>query len=284
MAKKDSSTIKEKLYQIIFESHTKAGKAFDVFLLIIILLSVLTVALESVDDYRAALGVLFLKAEIVFTIFFTIEYFLRIYSTPKPWKYIFSFFGLVDLLAILPTYLAFFFTGAQALLIIRILRLLRVARIFKLTRFITEGEVLTRALRASLTKISVFIGAVLTIVVIVGAVMYLVEGPENGFTNIPISIYWTIVTLTTVGYGDIAPGTALGKSIASFVMIMGYGIIAVPTGIVSVELARSDQAAQAAQAHRVCPNCLKEGHRLEADYCYNCGYQIGGQDIDGPVI
>lgn len=271
MGQDNRETLKEKLYRIIFEAHTKAGKAFDVLLLIIILLSVLTVALETVDSYREAYGELFLKAEIVFTILFTIEYILRIYSTPKPLKYIFSFFGLVDLLAILPTYLAFFFTGAHALLIIRILRLLRVARIFKLTRFIVEGEVLTKALRASATKIMVFIGAVLTIVVIVGAVMFLVEGPENGFTSIPISIYWTIVTLTTVGYGDIVPLTALGKFIANFVMIMGYGIIAVPTGIVSVELARSDQAAQ---THRVCPNCHTEGHRMDADYCYNCGYKL----------
>lgn len=280
MARKEKSSLKEKIYSIIFESETKAGKAFDIFLLIIILLSVLVVALESVAEFKDNFRAYFLWAEITFTIFFTVEYFLRIYSTPKPFRYIFSFFGLVDLLAIVPTYLALIFSGAYALLIIRILRLLRIARIFKLTRFITEGQVLAGALRASLTKILVFIGTVLTIVVIVGAVMYLVEGPEHGFNNIPISIYWTIVTLTTVGYGDIAPGTALGKAIASFVMIMGYGIIAVPTGIVSVELAKGDQGAQ---ANKVCPNCLQEGHRKDADFCYNCGYRLNGREDHSPV-
>lgn len=281
MEKENRSKFKRVLYHIIFESETKAGKAFDVFLLAIILLSVLTVTLESVKELKADLGPLFFWAEITFTILFSIEYLLRIYSAPKPLKYIFSFFGLVDLLAIIPTYLTFLFSGAYALLIIRVLRLLRVARIFKLTRFITEGEVLTRALRASVTKILVFIGAVLSIVVIVGAVMYLVEGPENGFDNIPISIYWTIVTLTTVGYGDIAPGTALGKFLASFVMIMGYGIIAVPTGIVSVELAKNDKIPA---ANRVCTNCFTEGHRKNAAYCYNCGTSLVQSENAEPVV
>ncbi len=268
MKEKNRSKFRSALYHIIFEAETKGGRAFDIILLVIILLSVLTVTLESVKELRIDFAPLFFWAEVTFTILFTIEYLLRIYSAPRPLKYIFSFFGLVDLLAIIPTYLSFVFSGAYALLIIRVLRLLRVARIFKLTHFITEGEVLTRALRASVTKILVFIGAVMAIVVIVGAVMYLVEGPEHGFDNIPISIYWTIVTLTTVGYGDIAPGTALGKFLASFVMIMGYGIIAVPTGIVSVELARSDALPA---ANRVCTNCFTEGHRKNAVYCFNCG-------------
>jgi voltage-gated potassium channel len=203
---------------------------------------------------------------------FTIEYFLRIYSSPKPLKYMLSFFGVVDLISIIPTYMAAFVLGSQYFIVIRVLRLLRIARIFKLTQFINEGQVLTKALRASMVKILVFLGSVLTIVVIIGAVMYLVEGAESGFTSIPISIYWTIVTLTTVGYGDIAPITTLGQMIASVVMILGYGIIAVPTGIVSVELARSDRET----AHtRVCPNCHKEGHPVQANYCFNCGYPMG---------
>jgi len=271
MEKVNRSGFRRKLYHIIFESETRSGKIFDICLLVVILLSVLVVALESVNSFRAVFASTFFWAEVAFTILFTIEYILRIYSTPRPLKYIFSFFGIVDLLAIVPTYLTLLHSGAYALLIIRVLRLLRIARIFKLTRFITEGEVLTRALRASITKILVFLGAVSTVVVIVGAIMYLVEGPENGYDNIPVSIYWTIVTLTTVGYGDIVPHTTLGKLLSSFVMIMGYGIIAVPTGIVSVELARSDKAPV---ANRVCSNCFTEGHRPSAHYCYNCGASL----------
>jgi voltage-gated potassium channel len=281
MEQENKSKLRKKLYHIIFEAETVAGKTFDVVLLVAILLSVLIVTLESVQQLKASFGVIFFWAEIAFTLFFTVEYFLRIYSAPRPAKYIFSFFGLVDLLAIIPTYFSLFFSGAYALLIIRVLRLLRVARIFKLTRFISEGEVLSKALKASVTKILVFIGAVLSIVVIVGAIMYLVEGPENGFDNIPISIYWTIVTLTTVGYGDIAPGTALGKFLASIVMIMGYGIIAVPTGIVSVELAKSENLPP---ANRVCANCFKEGHRMDAAFCYNCGVSLITPENADPII
>ncbi|GAB3195678.1 voltage-gated potassium channel [Pontibacter aydingkolensis] len=269
-AKKHS--LRKKIYTIIFEAETPVGKFFDIALLILILSSVTVVTLESVVELRKNYLSVFLTLEWIFTIIFTIEYFLRIYSSPKPFKYIFSFFGLVDLLSIIPTYLSLFILGSQYFLVIRVLRLLRVARIFKLTRFINEGQVLSKALRASMAKILVFLGVVLTIVVIVGSMMYIIEGAKSGFTSIPISIYWTIVTLTTVGYGDIAPQSALGQVLASFIMIMGYGIIAVPTGIVSVELAKTEREALATT--KVCPNCHKEGHFNDANYCFNCGYSF----------
>lgn len=265
------NTFRGKIYKVIFEAETAEGKVFDVLLLIMILASVTVVSLESIVTLRKHYLGYFTALEWGFTILFTIEYLLRIYSTPKPIKYIFSFFGIVDLLSIIPTYLSLFVIGSQYLLVVRVLRLLRIARIFKLTRFINEGQVLTRALRASITKILVFIGTVLTIVVIVGSIMYIVEGSKSGFTSIPTSIYWTIVTLTTVGYGDIAPQTPLGQILASFIMIMGYGIIAVPTGIVSVEMARSDKEIAAT---RVCANCHKEGHAVDAKFCNNCGFRL----------
>ncbi|GAA4445184.1 ion transporter [Pontibacter saemangeumensis] len=265
-------TYRQKLYEIIFEAETVEGKVFDVVLLVLILSSVLVVTLESISELNQQYLPLFRFLEWSFTIIFTIEYLLRIYSTPRPLKYIFSFFGIVDLLSIIPTYLSLLVIGSQYLLVVRVLRLLRIARIFKLTRFINEGQVLSRALRASVTKIMVFLGVVLTVVVIVGSLMYIIEGAESGFTSIPISIYWTIVTLTTVGYGDIAPVTPLGQILASFIMVMGYGIIAVPTGIVSVEMARSDREIATT---RTCPNCHKEGHQLDANYCFNCGYEFG---------
>ncbi|RAU83309.1 ion transporter [Pontibacter arcticus] len=266
-----SKKLKQKIYTVIFEAETPSGRNFDIVLLVLILLSVLNVSLESMPSLNAAYYSWFRVAEWVFTIIFTVEYLLRIYSTPRPLRYIFSFFGIVDLLSILPSYLSLLITGTQFLLIIRILRLLRAARIFKLTRFINEGQVLTKALKASVAKILVFLGAVITVIVIVGSLMYIIEGPESGFTSIPISIYWAIVTLTTVGYGDIAPVTPLGQILASMVMIMGYGIIAVPTGIVSVELARSEKNAANT---RMCPNCHQEGHLPEAYFCFNCGYRI----------
>ncbi|MBC5991585.1 ion transporter [Pontibacter cellulosilyticus] len=265
-------SLRKKLYTIIFEAETPAGKWFDVVLLILILSSVIVVTLESVVELRREYLQLFLTLEWVFTIIFTVEYFLRIYSSPKPLNYIFSFFGIVDLLSIIPTYLSLFVLGTQYFLVIRVLRLLRIARIFKLTRFINEGEVLSKALRASMAKIMVFLGVVLMIVLIVGSLMYVIEGAQSGFTSIPKSIYWAIVTLTTVGYGDIAPSTTLGQILASFIMIMGYGIIAVPTGIVSVELAKSEKEALAST--KVCPNCHEEGHQSGAHYCFNCGYHF----------
>ncbi len=271
MVKPSNSSLKHKLYIIVFEAETKAGKAFDIILLFLILISVFTVCIETVPAIALPYRRYFKAIEWVFTILFSLEYLLRIYSSHRPLRYIFSFFGIVDFLAILPTYLSLFLVGTQYLLVIRILRLLRAARIFKLTRFINEGQVLSRALRASSAKISVFLGVVLMVVVIVGSLMYIVEGVENGFTSIPKSIYWAIVTLTTVGYGDIAPATTFGQILASFLMIMGYGIIAVPTGIVSVELANIDKQTFNT---RVCPQCHKEGHPKDANFCSNCGYNL----------
>lgn len=233
-------TTKERLYHIIFESDTAAGKAFDVALLIAILLSVLTVMLESVRSIVSDYGTSIRTLEWVFTVMFTIEYFLRIYCARNRIGYIRSFYGIVDLISIIPTYLSLVVVGTQYVLMIRILRLLRVFRVLKLYHFLGEAEVLGKALRQSAAKITVFIGTVVTLIFIVGSLMYLIEGPENGFTSIPVSIYWAIVTLTTVGYGDIAPQTIAGQTLASVVMILGYGIIAVPTGIVSVEISKAD--------------------------------------------
>ena len=228
---------RNKLYEIIFEADTPAGKWFDIFLLWAILISVLVVFLESISELRSSYGEIFYYLEWFFTILFSIEYILRIISTKKPFGYIFSFYGIIDVLAILPTYLSLVIAGSQYLLVIRILRLLRVFRILKLTHMIRQTTILKRALIASRGKIAVFLFAVLTLIVIIGAVMYVIEGPENGFSSIPFSMYWAIVTMTTVGYGDISPQTTIGQIFASFVMIMGYAIIAVPTGIVSVEIA-----------------------------------------------
>ena len=236
---------KEKLYTIIFESDTPAGKAFDVALLIAILLSVLVVTLESVSWIRAGYSKWIKDAEWAFTVLFTIEYGLRIYCAPRRIHYVRSFYGIIDLISIIPTYLSLFIAGTQYALVIRSLRLLRVFRVLKLTHFLGEAEVLRKAMNQSAAKIIVFIGVVLTMVFIVGALMYLIEGPENGFTSIPTSVYWAVVTLTTVGYGDIAPQTVAGQTLATIVMIMGYGIIAVPTGIVSVEMSRAEAAKHA---------------------------------------
>jgi voltage-gated potassium channel len=271
MATKQKHTLKHKLYGIIFEAETPAGRVFDIMLLVVILASVIVVSLESVVDLRRQYLHIFQALEWAFTILFTIEYALRIYSSPKPLKYIFSFFGIIDFLAIIPTYLSLFVVGSQYLLVIRVFRLLRIARVFRLTRFVNEGQVLSKALRASLTKITVFLGVVLMMVVVVGAVMYVVEGRASGYTSIPKSIYWAIVTLTTVGFGDITPVTPLGQFLASCLMITGYGIIAVPTGIVSVELANAERLSTST---RICPNCHKEGHTLQANYCDYCGHEL----------
>jgi len=261
---------RNKIYEIIFEAETPAGKWFDIFLLWAILISVLVVFLESISKLRASYGDIFYYLEWFFTILFSIEYILRIISTKKPSGYIFSFYGIIDVLAILPTYLSLVIAGSQYLLVIRILRLLRVFRILKLTHMIRQTTILKRALIASRGKIAVFLFAVLTLIVIIGAVMYVIEGPENGFTSIPFSMYWAIVTMTTVGYGDISPQTTIGQIFASFVMIMGYAIIAVPTGIVSVEIAAVTKKSSA----RVCPGCFKEGHDSDAKYCKYCGSLI----------
>lgn len=263
---------KKKLHEIIFEADTSEGKLFDVSLLILILLSVAVVMLESVADFRENHGTLLKTSEWVLTILFSIEYILRIISVAKPTRYIFSFMGIIDLLSILPTYISLFIAGPQYLVIIRTMRLIRVFRVLKLTRYIGEAEVLTRALRESRYKIVVFLVAVLSIVMIMGTLMYSIEGPDNGFTSIPRAVYWAIVTLTTVGYGDISPQTALGQFLASIIMVLGYGVIAVPTGIVGAQLSKNDL--KNTNSTQACPHCMEEGHHTEAQYCYKCGEHL----------
>jgi len=261
---------RSKIHEVIFEAETSAGRTFDIVLIGFILLSVASVILESNPDVRARYGTELLIAEWVFTILFTIEYVFRLIAVKHPLRYAFSFYGLVDLLAILPSYISLLIPGTQYFLAIRILRLLRIFRILKLSEYISESRIITTALKASRKKILVFLVAVLTIVTVVGSLMYVVEGEENGFTDIPTSIYWAIVTLTTVGYGDLSPKTGLGKLLASMVMIMGYGIIAVPTGIVTAELARAGKPAST----QVCPECHAEPHDLDAVHCKYCGAKL----------
>lgn len=263
---------KQRLHEVIYESDTPAGKIFDVLLLVFILFSVAIVMLDSVPMYHDAFGDWFYFVEWALTILFTIEYLLRILSIKHPAKYVFSFLGIIDLLAIIPTYLSFFFAGTQSLLVVRALRILRVFRIFKLTHYVSELRFLTVAMGNSLRKISIFLLFVLTAVIIMGSIMYLVEAGENGFTSIPQCIYWAIVTITTVGYGDISPVTPLGKFIASFIMLLGYAIIAVPTGIVTTEMAIMARSKK--QGHDVCPGCGKEGHDHDAEFCKRCGHKL----------
>ncbi len=264
--------IKQTIHEIIFEADTPSGRYFDIILMAAIILSVIIVILDSVPSITDEYGVYFHAIEWILTILFTIEYALRIYTVNKPSKYIFSFYGIIDLLAILPTYLSLFLVGSHYLMIIRILRLMRIFRVLKLGRYIRAAKSLSAALRSSREKIIVFLEVVVTIVVIVGSIMYLVEGPENGFTSIPVSIYWAIVTITTVGYGDIAPHTVFGQVIASLLMIVGYSIIAVPTGIISGEIVRGSKIKK--QSTQVCQNCLFEDHDYDAKYCKQCGEEL----------
>ena len=265
------SPFRSRLHEIIFEADTPAGKAFDVALLCAILLSVLTVLLESVATYRAAYGPWLRTVEWGFTALFTLEYALRLYSVHRPARYARSFFGVVDLAAIIPTYLSLVITGAQSLIVIRALRLLRVFRVLKLAYYLGEANFLLAALKAGRAKITVFLGTLLTVVLIVAALMYLIEGEENGFTSVPTSIYWAIVTMTTVGYGDIAPRTVVGQALAAVLMILGYAIIAVPTGIISAELTRRAPRPVSTQA---CPSCSREGHDEDAVHCKFCGVKL----------
>jgi voltage-gated potassium channel len=260
---------REKLRVIIFEADTPAGKAFDVGLLMAIILSVLAVMLDSVTTFRGQYGLSLDIAEWIFTLLFTAEYALRLICSPRPLHYARSFFGVVDLLAILPTYLSLLIPGAESMIVIRGLRLLRVFRVFKLGQFLGEASLLRNALASSRHKITVFLGTITILVTILGAAMYLIEGEDNGFTSIPVSIYWAIVTMTTVGYGDMAPITVSGKVLASIVMIMGYSIIAVPTGIVTAEIVETAAASRRITT-RSCPNCLSEGHDRNATYCKDC--------------
>lgn len=267
----DRDSVRGKLYSIIFEHDTLAGRLFDVILLVIIIASVVIVILESIADLRHHYERFFAYSEWVFTFLFTVEYILRLVCSPDRKKYAFSFFGLIDALSVLPTYLDILFGGAHYMMIVRVLRLLRIFRIFKLSRYLSEAEILKKALLQSRAKITVFLVAVLTTVIIIGAVMYLIEGPEHGFTDIPKSIYWAIVTLTTVGYGDIAPETQLGQLLACCVMFLGYGIIAVPTGIAAVELR---EASKRTASHVICFHCNKTGHESDAQYCKFCGRSL----------
>lgn len=263
-------------FEIIFGHETRDGKLFDMVLLIAILVSLVCIIMESVESLRLRYLDTFRYLEWFFTALFTIEYFMRLMVVKRKRSYVLSFYGIVDLLSILPTYLAMVLTGAHYFMAIRSFRLIRIFRILKMVRFLGEAKVLSSALRASRIKITVFIIVVLCIVFIMGTVMYVVEGPENGFTSIPVSIYWCIVTLTTVGYGDIAPHTTLGQVIASVIMIMGYGIIAVPTGIVTSEMAKAQRSAPEQNTDRSCGQCGAEGLSDDAQYCKNCGNQLDG--------
>ncbi|MEZ5557263.1 MAG: ion transporter [Pseudomonadales bacterium] len=256
---------------IIFEAHTPAGKAFDVALIVSILASVAAVMLDSVQPISQRYGSLFFTLEWFFTILFTIEYGLRLWCIQNRAAYARSFYGIIDLLGILPTYLSLFFVGTQYLLVIRVLRVLRVFRVLRMVRFVGEAELLRQALIASSRKIIVFISTVIALVIIFGSFMYLIEGPGSGFTSIPKSIYWAVITLTTVGYGDLTPQTPFGQALATVVMIMGYGIIAVPTGIVTLELS---EASRRSANTRTCPVCAAEGHSREAVYCAQCGSHL----------
>lgn len=262
------------IYRIIFESDTKIGQQFDRWLIALILLSVAVVIADSVEFINLQMGKYFTVLEWFFTIVFTLEYIARLVCVRNPLRYALSFFGIVDLLSLLPTYIALFVPEAHALIDVRALRLLRVFRIFRLTAFINEYLSLGRALRASARKIMIFLSVVLMIVLILGTLLYVIEGPEHGFTSIPTSIYWAITTITTVGYGDIAPKTDLGRFIASVIMLLGWGTLAVPTGIVSTEMAIERMRPQSTPITQTCQNCLTEGHDLDAQFCKYCGYEI----------
>ena len=276
---KSKQSLRSKLHSVIYEADTGTGKLFDVILLILIVASIILVMLESVESINERFGDLFYIGEWIITIFFTIEYILRVGTIKKPTSYIFSFYGIIDFLSTIPLYVSFFFVGTHALLTVRALRLLRIFRILKLTRYIGESNKLSKALTDSKTKISIFLFAVLIVCIIAGTLMYLIEGEEGGFRNIPVSIYWCIVTLTTVGYGDIAPITPLGQFLAAVIMIMGYGIIAVPTGIVSAEYAKSELTKKPGDTYihtntQSCQNCGNEKHLDSAKFCNNCGYTL----------
>jgi len=273
--KKAYNSWKDKLHEIIYEADTPLGKGFDILLFGLIIFSVILVMLESVKEIDTKYHHVLFTFEWIITIFFTIEYLARIVSIKKPLKYIFSFYGIIDLISTIPLYISYIFAGSQVLLAVRALRLLRIFRILKLVQFLGEASQLKRALKASRAKIAVFIYVVIILAVIMGTVMYLVEDDEAGFTSIPRSIYWAIVTLTTVGYGDIAPKTELGQLIATIVMILGYGIIAVPTGIVTSEFTK--QGKESSKVHlntHACLSCSVEGHRDDASHCYKCGEKL----------
>lgn len=262
---------RNRLYEVIFEADTRAGKLFDILLLIAILTSVLATILNSVGSIEEQYGSWLTNLNWVFTFLFTIEYGLRLYCAKKPVRYARSFFGVVDLLAVLPTYLSLFIPGARFLDVIRILRMLRIFRVMQMVQYVDDGDLLLKALVSSRRKIGIFLFAVVTLVVILGSLMYVIEGADNGFTSIPAGIYWAIVTLTTVGYGDISPQTGLGQTLAACIMIIGYSIIAVPTGIISAEVGRSSVWAKI-PLH--CDACDADDHDPDATHCKHCGQTL----------
>lgn len=271
MENNNPKSFRHRLHTIIYEADTPAGRFFDLSLVVIILISVVAVMLESMESVRLAYGKELAVIEWVITIFFTLEYFARLIAVKQPLRYAFSFYGIVDLLAMLPKYIGLLFPGSGFLIAIRAIRLLRIFRILKLGRFVGAGDQLIAALKKSRIKIFVFLFSVLVICIILGTLMYMIEGPQNGFTSIPTSIYWTIVTLTTVGFGDITPVTPLGQLVSVVIMILGYGIIAVPTGLVTAQLVQEHKVSLNTQ---VCPNCTATRHDDEAHYCYNCGHRL----------
>jgi voltage-gated potassium channel len=258
-------------HEVIFEADTYAGKLFDILLIVFILISVFALMLDSIAGVHAEYGPQLRALEWFFTIVFTIEYVLRLLAVRRPWSYAKSFWGIVDFLGFIPTYIAVLLPGSQFLRVIRVLRVLRIFRVLRLARYVSAADLLWRALASSRRKIVVFLMTVLTLVIILGSLMYMIEGEANGFTSIPLSIYWAIVTLTTVGYGDLSPQTPLGKTIASVIMIVGYGIIAVPTGIVTAEMV---QAATKDVSTQACPSCSAEGHDKDARFCKFCGSRL----------
>lgn len=273
---KPSTNWRNKLHEIIYEADTPLGRGFDIALFGLIIISVILVMLESVQEIDAQYHQILLVCEWIVTIFFSVEYIARLISIKKPLKYALSFYGIIDFVSTIPLYISYFFVGSQVLLAVRALRLLRVFRILKLVQFLGEASQLKNALKASRNKIAVFIYTVLILSVIMGTIMYWIESDASGFTSIPRGIYWAIVTLTTVGYGDIAPQTPIGQLIATIVMILGYGIIAVPTGIVTSEFTKQGQN-EKPQIHlntQACKGCSKEGHRDDATHCFNCGSKL----------
>ena len=270
----EESALRQRVREIIFEADTRAGKVFDVMLILCILASVMAVFLDTVPQIHEHFGPLLYAVEWGFTLLFTVEYALRLWSINNRWLYARSFYGVVDLLSILPAFLSLLVPGAQNFLVVRVLRVLRVFRVLRLVQFVSEAETLNEALAASGRKIVVFLLTVLVLVVVYGSLMYAVEGPESDFTSIPLSIYWAVVTLTTVGFGDLTPESPLGRLLASLVMITGYAVIAVPTGIVTLELG---EAARRRANTRTCPECSAEGHRREASFCYRCGSRLYAQ-------
>ncbi|MFP5246626.1 MAG: ion transporter [Thermoanaerobaculia bacterium] len=267
----DNAPWRQRLHTVIFEADTRAGRTFDIVLIACILASVVVVILESMASVDARFDRELFAIEMAFTILFTIEYVLRLAAVRRPLAYARSLYGVIDLLAVAPTWLGLIIPGAQFFLTVRVLRVLRIFRVLKLTEYLSEAGVITGALRASRRKIAVFLFTVLTLVVLISALIYVIEGPSNGFTSIPVSMYWTIVTLTTVGYGDLSPQTPLGKFVASFVMIIGYAIIAVPTGIVTSELTAARGRGHSRQS---CPSCGREGHDDDATHCKYCGHAL----------